>query len=73
MSGGEHRARAAEDHHPDLVVLLGVEERVVEFDEQPSVLCVACVRPVQHDPRDPAGVERLGYDEIAHETNGVDN
>src|SRR4029077_9356207 len=59
MARGEDRADATENDDADLVVALGCEERVVEFDEQPAILGVASPRPVEHDPSDQTFVERL--------------
>ena len=47
VAGREEGAGAAEDHDADLVVGLGLEERVVELDEQPPVLRVATLRAVR--------------------------
>ena len=49
----------AEDHDPDLVVGLGRQEGIVQLDEQPAILGVASVRPVQHDASDLPFVEGL--------------
>ncbi len=62
VAGREEWARAAEDHDADLVVGLGLEERVVEVDEELPALRVATLRAVQHDPSDRAFVQRLVRD-----------
>ena len=59
MARGEERTGAAEDHDADLVVGLGLEERVVEVDEEPPALRVPALGTVQHDPGDRAVVQRL--------------
>ena len=61
---------AAEDHHAHGVVGLGPQERVVELDEQPAVLRVPRLGPVQHDPRDRAVVERLVGDVLVASATG---
>ena len=64
MPGGEHRAHAAQDDDPDLVVGLGPQQRVVQLHEQPAVLRVPGFRSVQHDPGDQPVVDRL----VEHES-----
>src|SRR3546814_18543201 len=51
------------DDDADLVVGLGLQERVVQLDEHPAVLRVAGLRPVQHD----AGHAALGEDLVGDE------
>ena len=50
---------AAEDHHPDLVVLLGPVEGVVQLHQQAPVLGVAGLGPVEQDADDLAVVQLL--------------
>ena len=52
VARGEGRAHGAEDHDPHAVVGFGGEERFVQFDEQPPVLSVPGLRPVQQDADD---------------------
>ena len=59
MARGEQGADAAEDHHPDLVVLLGPVEGLVELDQQAPVLGVAGLGTVEQDAHDRAPVELL--------------
>ena len=40
VTGGEQRAGAGEDDHPDLVVALRLQEGVAELDQQAPVLGV---------------------------------
>jgi hypothetical protein len=61
---GEQRTDTAEDHDPDLVVLLRCTECVIEVDRHSAVLSVTRVRPVQQDPDDPAPLEALVLDEL---------
>ena len=53
----------SQDHHANLVVGLGTQERLVQLDEQAAVLGVAGVGPVEHDARDAAVVELFVGDE----------
>src|ERR687891_567388 len=59
----EHRPHPAQDHDPHLVVGLRPQERVVELDQEPPVLRVPGVGPVEHDASDAALVQRL----VGHE------
>jgi hypothetical protein len=52
VSGREQWSGTAEHNDPDLVILFGPSERVVEFDEKGPVLSIAVLRPVERDPRD---------------------
>ena len=59
----EHGPGAGEDHHANLVVGFRLQEGLVELDEQPPVLGVARLGPVELDPDDRALVDRLVVDE----------
>jgi hypothetical protein len=59
----ERGSQPTEDHHAHRVVFLGSTEGVTELDQEASVLSVAGVRSVQHDPRDRALFETL----VGHE------
>jgi hypothetical protein len=59
VPGREHRPGPAQDHHPHLVVGLGRQHRVTEFDQQASVLRVPGGRAVQHDARDRSLVQQF--------------
>ena len=59
VPGGEHRTRPAQDDDAHLVVRLGLQEGVVELDEETPVLRVAGIGPVEHDARDAPRIERL--------------
>jgi hypothetical protein len=64
VARGEQRTDTAEDHDPDLVVLLGRTEGVIEVDQHSPVLGIARVRPVQQDPDDSAPFEDLVHHEL---------
>ena len=57
MAGGEVLTAGGQDHHPDGVVGLGAQERLVELHQQTAALSIVCLGPVQPDPRDAALVE----------------
>jgi len=59
VTGREVLAARRQDHHPDGVVGLGAQERLVELDEQATTLGIVCLGPVEPDPRDAALVERF--------------
>ncbi len=59
MPGGEDRAVSGEDHHAHVVVGLGAQERVGEFDEEPTVLGIAVLDAVENDAGDGALVVGL--------------
>ena len=65
VAGGEHLSDTAEDHDAHRVVLFGSRERVVELDEESAILRVARLGAVEHDPRDPAVVDRFVGDELS--------
>ena len=65
MTGGEVLAARGQDHHPDGVVGLGTQERLVELDQQTAALRVVRLRAVQPDPGDAALVERFVSHQLA--------
>ncbi len=54
----------AQDDHPDGVVGLSPQERLVQLDEQAAVLRVTCVGPVEHDAGDTAFIELFVGEEL---------
>ena len=59
MTGGEVLAARRQNHHPNGVVGLGAQERLVELNQQAAALGVVRLGPVEPDPGDAALVERL--------------
>ncbi len=59
VAGGEIPTARSQDHHPNGVVGLGSQERLVELNKQAAALRVVRVRPVKPDPGDAAVVERF--------------
>src|SRR5271168_1935971 len=67
MARRENRPGGCQDHDAHGVVGLGCGERVVELNQQATVLGVSSLRPIEGDARDRSFIECLvGHEAVSH-------